>query len=96
MTVVPGGRPHDLQLADSTTPGVPPGAGAPLVPVSGGRTRSIPLAEVLTSYINEVLRHRRDEATIMGPPTETMSLPVITGMTPVMMKDEDVDWRDLV
>ena len=33
----------------------------------------------------------------MGPPTETMSLPVITGVTPLVDDDdEDVDWRDLV
>lgn len=64
--------------------------------LSQAEGRSIPLAEVLTSYINEVLRHRRDEATIMGPPTETMSLPVITGMTPTADDDDEVDWRDLV
>ncbi|MDQ4214438.1 DUF4032 domain-containing protein [Microbacterium capsulatum] len=58
--------------------------------------RSVPLAEVLTSYINDVLRHRRDEATIMGPPTETMSLPVITGSVPLDDEDPDIDWRDLV
>ncbi|SFR44292.1 protein of unknown function [Microbacterium azadirachtae] len=64
--------------------------------MSQAQGRSVPLAEVLTSYINEVLRHRRDEATIMGPPTETMSLPVITGSVPVDDEDTDVDWRDLV
>ncbi|KJL23535.1 hypothetical protein RL72_01957 [Microbacterium azadirachtae] len=64
--------------------------------MSQAQGRSVPLAEVLTSYINEVLRHRRDEATIMGPPTETMSLPVITGSVPVDGEDADVDWRDLV
>ena len=63
--------------------------------MSQARGRSVPLAEVLTSYINDVLRHRRDEATIMGPPTETMSLPVITGSVPVD-EDPDIDWRDLV
>ncbi|VXB95314.1 conserved hypothetical protein [Microbacterium sp. 8M] len=64
--------------------------------MSQARGRSVPLAEVLTSYINDVLRHRRDEATIMGPPTETMSLPVITGSVPVDDEEADVDWRDLV
>jgi hypothetical protein len=39
----------------------------------------VPIAEVLSSYIDDVLRHRRDEATVMGPPTETMAIPVITG-----------------
>jgi hypothetical protein len=64
--------------------------------MSQAEGRSVPLAEVLTSYINDVLRHRRDEATIMGPPTETMSLPVITGSVPVEDEDPDIDWRDLV
>jgi hypothetical protein len=64
--------------------------------MSQARGRSVPLAEVLTSYINDVLRHRRDEATIMGPPTETMSLPVITGSVPVDDEEADFDWRDLV
>ncbi|GAA4486617.1 DUF4032 domain-containing protein [Microbacterium panaciterrae] len=64
--------------------------------MSQSEDRSVPLAEVLTSYINDVLRHRRDEATIMGPPTETMSLPVITGSVPLNDEDPDVDWRDLV
>jgi hypothetical protein len=61
------------------------------------RGKSVPIAEVLSSYIENVLRHRRDEATVMGPPTDTMSVPVIT--TPVPTDDEsdaDVDWRDLV
>ncbi len=64
--------------------------------MSQRQNRDVPLAEALTDYIDSVLRHRRDEATIMGPPTETMSLPVITGMTPVADDDDDVDWRDLV
>jgi hypothetical protein len=57
----------------------------------------VPLAEALTSYIDNVLRHRRDEATLMGPATETVSLPVITSPTPVLDDDEEeIDWRDLV
>ncbi|MBU4464459.1 MAG: DUF4032 domain-containing protein [Actinobacteria bacterium] len=71
--------------------------------MSQARGRSVPLAEVLTSYLDDVLRHRRDEATVMGPPTETMSLPVITssgglfGDDAVLEDDDDdVDWRDLV
>lgn len=67
--------------------------------MSQARGRSAPLAEVLTSYIDGVLRHRRDEATVMGPVTETMSLPVITPSgSPVDFDDddEDIDWRDLV
>ncbi len=70
--------------------------------MSQARGRSVPLAEVLTSYIDGVLRHRRDEATVMGPVTETMSIPVITSSgTPFDFdaaddEDDDIDWRDLV
>jgi hypothetical protein len=32
----------------------------------------------------------------MGPPTETMSLSVITSAIPVVDDDDEVDWRDLV
>ena len=65
---------------------------------SQARGRSIPLAEALTSYMDEVLRHRRDEATLMvGPPTESMSLPVDTDALPLIVDDDEgVDWRDLV
>ncbi|MFS0712317.1 DUF4032 domain-containing protein [Microbacterium sp. 2P01SA-2] len=58
--------------------------------------RSIPLAEVLSSYVENVLRHRRDEATVMGPPTETMSVPIVTDSVPVDDDEAEVDWRDLV
>ncbi len=64
--------------------------------LSQAQGRAVPLAEVLTSYINDVLRHRRDEATIMGPPTETMSLPVITSELDLTDDTGEVDWRDLV
>lgn len=67
--------------------------------MSQARGRSVPIAEVLSSYVANVLRHRRDEATLMGPPTETVAIPIIADDTP----DEDVptdtgtvDWRDLV
>ncbi|MBF0815056.1 DUF4032 domain-containing protein [Microbacterium paludicola] len=53
------------------------------------REASVPLAEVLTSYIRDVLSHRRDEATIMGPLTETLTAPIGT-------RSPEVDWRDLV
>ncbi|WP_439591975.1 DUF4032 domain-containing protein [Microbacterium sp.] len=65
--------------------------------MSQAQGKSAPLAEVLSSYIDTVLRHRRDEATVMGPPTETMALPVITSDIPLPTAEEDeVDWRDLV
>ncbi|MEV7694820.1 DUF4032 domain-containing protein [Microbacterium sp. NPDC089189] len=68
--------------------------------MSQNRGKSVPLAEVLTSYIDNVLRHRRDEATVMGPPTETTTIPVLRDdympQSPGSDDDEDIDWRDLV
>jgi hypothetical protein len=65
--------------------------------LSQAKGKSVPLAEALTAYIDNVLRHRRDEATLMGPPTETVSLSVITSPNPVIDDEEDeIDWRDLV
>jgi hypothetical protein len=46
------------------------------------------LAEGVSSYIDNVLRHRRDEATIIDPPTGSFTLP-----TEVI--DEE-DWRTRV
>ncbi|MCR2784061.1 MULTISPECIES: DUF4032 domain-containing protein [unclassified Microbacterium] len=65
--------------------------------MSQGRGRSVPLAETLTSYIENVLRHRRDEATVVGPETETLSVLMSTSAIPVTDDEEEsVDWRDLV
>ncbi|WP_194395996.1 DUF4032 domain-containing protein [Microbacterium atlanticum] len=65
--------------------------------LSQAKGKSVPLAETLTSYIDNVLRHRRDEATLMAPSTETVSLPVITTPNPVLDDEEaEIDWRDLV
>lgn len=50
--------------------------------------RSVPLAEALTSYLDDVLRHRRDEVTMMGPPTGAFTAPVDL--------IEDDDWRSKV
>ena len=32
----------------------------------------------------------------MGPPTDTLSIPVVTGSIPAQDPTETVDWRDLV
>ena len=56
--------------------------------MSQNEGRDIPLAEAVSSYVDTVLRHRRDEATIIDPPTGTFTLPI-----PVV--DED-DWRSKV
>lgn len=67
--------------------------------MSQERGSSVPLAEALASYINDVLRHRRDEATIMGPPTETLAIPIIDDDDAEIEPDAEadaIDWRDLV
>ncbi|MGO2660565.1 DUF4032 domain-containing protein [Mycetocola reblochoni] len=50
--------------------------------------KDVPLAEALTSYINSELRHRRDEATVIDPPTGSFT-------TGIELPDE-ADWRDRV
>ena len=56
--------------------------------MSQNEGRDIPLAEAVSSYVDTVLRHRRDEATIIDPPTGTFTMPV-----PVV---DDDDWRSKV
>ena len=41
--------------------------------MSQNEKRNVPLAEALTSYIDDVLRHRRDEVTVVGPPTGSIT-----------------------
>lgn len=50
---------------------------------------NVPLAEALTSYIETVLRHRRDEMTVVGP---------LTGAIGTITEPNQVveDWRDKV
>lgn len=54
--------------------------------LSESQGRDVPLAEAMTSFIDTELRHRRDEATVLNPATETLTLPV----------DTVTDWRDKV
>jgi hypothetical protein len=49
--------------------------------------RDVSLAEALGSYVDQVLRHRRDEITMMNPPTGAITQP-----TPTIQ----INWRDLV
>jgi hypothetical protein len=44
--------------------------------LSQNEGRDVPLAEAVSSYVDTVLRHRRDEATIIDPPTGTFTAPV--------------------
>ncbi|WP_139416533.1 DUF4032 domain-containing protein [Agromyces laixinhei] len=61
--------------------------------------RDIPLAEAVSSYINAVLRHRRDEATVIDPPTGAFTSPIETipstdtAAFAALDPDDDGDWR---
>jgi len=56
--------------------------------ISQNQKRDVPLAEAVQSYVDNVLRHRRDEATLIDPPTGTFTLP-----TAVVGDDDEDDWR---
>ncbi len=56
--------------------------------LSQNEDRDVPLAEAVGSYIDTVLQHRRDEATVIDPPTGAFTLPTA-------IIDEE-DWRDRV
>ncbi|MDP3209314.1 MAG: DUF4032 domain-containing protein, partial [Rhodoglobus sp.] len=53
--------------------------------LSQNEARDVPLAEAVGSYIDTILRHRRDEQTMINPPTGTFTAPT-----------DVVDWRDKV
>jgi hypothetical protein len=54
--------------------------------ISQNQKRDVPLAEAVSSYIHNVLRHRRDEATIIDPPTGALTMPI-------NVVDDEEDWR---
>lgn len=55
--------------------------------LSQSENRDVPLAEAVRSYIDTVLRHRRDEATVINPPTGAITMPLTL---------DDEDWRSKV
>ena len=57
--------------------------------MSQNEGRDVPLAEALNSYVDEVLRHRRDEATVIAPPTENITLPI--GIIDSDASDDDIE-----
>jgi len=65
--------------------------------LSQNEGRDVPLAEAVSSYIDNVLRHRRDEQTIIDPPTGTYSLPTGTVALPTgvvaLPRAGEEDWR---
>ncbi len=60
--------------------------------MSQRENRDIPLAEALGSYIDDILRHRRDEATVIDPPTAAIALPLGDDD----LDEDDDDWRSRV
>ena len=57
--------------------------------LSQSQNRDVPLAEAVGSYIDTVLRHRRDEATVINPPTGAITMPLT-------LAEDDNDWRSKV
>jgi hypothetical protein len=55
--------------------------------------RDIPLAEAVTSYVQDVLRHRRDEATMISPPTGAITMPIPVSGTGESQPHAEPDWR---
>ena len=58
--------------------------------LSQQENRNVPLAEALSSYVDTVLRHRRDERTVVGPATGAITAP----MHVIDAADDDGDEED--
>jgi hypothetical protein len=59
--------------------------------MSQNEGRNVPLAEALSSYIDDVLRHRRDEVTVVGPATGAITAPMHV-IDAVDDGEDDEDW----
>jgi len=68
--------------------------------ISQNEKRDVPLAEAVQSYIDNVLRHRRDEATLIDPPTGAITMPTdIVGVDKSVadtVDGDEEDWRKYV
>jgi hypothetical protein len=54
--------------------------------MSQRQNRDVPLAEALNSYVEDILRHRRDEAALLEPTTGSITVPIRVSSGPE-------DWR---
>jgi len=61
--------------------------------MSQKQSRDVPLAEAVAAYIDDILRHRRDEATMINPPTGVLTLPMAEAAEE---EDAEDDWRSKV
>jgi hypothetical protein len=57
--------------------------------ISQNQKRDVPLAEAVSSYVDNVLRHRRDEATMIDPVTGAITLPIDIATA----EAAEEDWR---
>lgn len=65
--------------------------------MSQNEDRNVPLAEALTSYVDTILRHRRDEVTMVDPPTGAFTAPIsVVDGAVIDDADDDEDWRSKV
>lgn len=66
--------------------------------ISENQRRDVPINEAVSSYIENVLVHRRDEEAYLTPTTGSVTLPnaIPSGTIVVAEDDDEVDWRDLV
>ena len=59
--------------------------------------KGVPLADAVNSYVENVLAHRRDEEALIGPITESITLPTSIPSGDIEVdEEEEGDWRDKV
>ena len=66
--------------------------------MSEKESKDVPLQDAVSSYVENVLRYRREEESYLGTSTELITLPdaIPRGTIVVAEDDDEVDWRDLV
>lgn len=66
--------------------------------MSEKESKDVSLQDAVSSYVDNVLRYRREEESYLGTSTELITLPdaIPRGTIVVAEDDDEVDWRDLV